>query len=59
MRTYKIINVDTGDIFTQGIHSQKLAEERASYQHERNGESYVVIETETKTVFRTPEARAA
>lgn len=59
MRTYKIINIDTGDTFAEKVISKRTAEDCATGLHERNGHSYVVIETETRTVFRTPEARAA
>ncbi|MBZ3691023.1 hypothetical protein [Phyllobacterium calauticae] len=58
-RTYKIINMDTGEAFGSVIFSKRTAEDCAIDLHEHNGHSYVVIETETRTVFRTPETRAA
>jgi hypothetical protein len=60
MKRYRILNIDTGEVFADGVNSKRTAIDSASGLHERYGHSYVVIEISTETVFRTEQsARAA
>lgn len=60
MKRYRILNIDTGEVFADGVNSKHTAIDSASGLHERYGHSYIVIEISTETVFRTEQsARAA
>lgn len=60
MKQYRILNLDTGEVFADGVNSKRTAIDSATGLHERYGHSYIVIEVSTETVFRTEQsARAA
>jgi hypothetical protein len=60
VKRYRILNIDTGEVFADGIYGKRTAIDSATGLHERYGHSYIVIEISTETVFRTEQsARAA
>lgn len=57
MTRYRILNMDKGEVFADGVNSKRTAIDSASGLHERYGHSYVVIAITTETIFRTEQSK--